>query len=160
VEFRRLPPTLREVAEAVDLVLLGRVTQTSNPRVALAPDGREFVQRHQQVAPVEVLKADKLNPKPQRVVIRQPGGTVEVGGRQVSSQYLYRPLEGGDRMLLFLQRSEDGSGVYLIAYGPPGAVFIDSVGNAQIPDRMRNLPEIAGRAQVPLDELLPILRSR
>lgn len=158
IHFAPLPPTLRQMAQTVDLVVLARVTKTSPPTLETLPDGREFVRRYQHVQPVEVLKGDNTRKPNAVIVIRQPGGTVDVGGREVSSQYLQRLLEPGDLVLLFLQRTERSPGIYLIAYGPSGAVWVDSSGNTQIPHLMRNLSDISGRATVPLDELLAILR--
>jgi|SRR5687768_9289930 hypothetical protein len=159
VDFPAPPPSLRQFAAAVHLVVLAQVTQAGSPVLETSSKGREFVRRHHQVEILEVLKGPPVVKAGHRVFVRQEGGTVDLGGREISTQYLQRLLEPGQTVLLFLDPVPNApANRYYIAYGPAGGIWI-SDGAGEIPTALRSMPEISSRDRVALQELLVVLRS-
>jgi hypothetical protein len=159
VDFPPLPPSLREFAGSVQLVVVATVRQAGAPVLEKSAKGREFVRRHHQVEIVEPLKGPADLKAGDKLFVRQEGGTIDVGGREVSTQYLQRLLEPGETVLLFLNAVADQSrNRYYIAYGPAGGIWIRD-GVAEVPKALRGMPEISNRDRIPLQELLTALRS-
>lgn len=158
VDFPPTPPTLRELLGKIDLAVLARVERTS-PAQADIKDGAVRVLRRQQLLVLEVLKGQSATAKTGKIVVRQTGGTVEHEARQYSANYITQLFEPGDTVLLFLKRVPN-SDEYDIAYGKDGAAWVDSARNlATLPPGLRRMPETAGRGEVPLHELLQIVRK-
>jgi hypothetical protein len=160
IDFPSAPPNLEEFAHSVDLVVLARVASVSDPVVERTPDGHEYVRRYQSAQIIETLEDRDSNPARRTVTIRQSGGSVEVDGKEISTQYLQKLVEPGQTVLLFLRKANDKRGSYYVALGPAGMITVDGTSVATVPPALLNMPEIRQRSRVPLEELLKSLRTR
>jgi hypothetical protein len=125
IDFPAPPPTLREFAADVDLVVVGRIRQVGRP-ILEKGGSREFVRRYHQVEIIDTVKGDASIQNGHILFVRQEGGTIETQGREVSTQYLQRLMETGDTFVLFLTRVPDSPpGRYYTALGPAGAIWIN-----------------------------------
>jgi len=155
VEYGRPPEAIEELADDVDVVVVGQV-EAWRPEKHVASDAtRPTLMTAYQVSVVELLKDDgRIAPGTRTITVVRVGGVSEDGTRE-SWTPEFEPFKQGESLLLFLRWTPQFGG-YSIAYGPDGAYAIeDSVvrpfGQSPVAERQRGRPS---------SDLLASLRAR
>ena len=152
-----LPESLRAVWDTTPLVVHGTVLSSAKPR-AVGQNG--LVGRNHTVRILEVLKSSLVNPVGTSVLVRQLGGTVTAGDREISTTFPEMVLSEGQEYILFLSRSSEPA-VFEIAYGSTIAFPIDPVDrSAKVSKSLSNrMIELKGRTSIADQDLLTLIRS-
>jgi len=164
VHLPPLPDSIPRLLASVDLVVLGQVVGTSDPRVEeYVLDGmkRHTVLRYHRVRVLEVLKSDAGAHSPQRehITFRQPGGTVDSGGRKVVTTPLEPILRAGNTAILFLNRVPTEPNIYFSPYGPAGILAVQPDQMVEVPGQMQKMPELLHRERIALEQVLALIRG-
>jgi hypothetical protein len=159
VDFPPLPPSIPELVASVDLVVFGRMVTSSGPQIELDGSNRESVRRYDQVEIVERLKGVPPQGQSGRIMLRQAGGTGQVGDRKVTEPIIQKHLEPGQSAILLLRKLPNRPNIYYVAYGPSGVLFVDKKNMVELPPQMQRMTEFLNRTHVPLDYLLGIFRG-
>jgi hypothetical protein len=159
VDFPPLPPSIPELVAVVDLVIFGRTVASSGPQIELGEANRELVRRYDQVEILERLNGVPPPGQSGRIMLRQAGGTAQVGGRQVTEPIIQKHLEQGQSAILVLRKLPNRPHIYYVAYGPSGILFVDKKNMVGLPPQMQRMNEFLNRTHIPLDELLGLFRG-
>lgn len=152
------PPlaNLKELWDKTSVVVLATVQNSLSPQVE---DGR-IVTRFQIFDIREVLKDERnLLASVRRIRVKQYGGTVSVGGRDIVTNFIADPLPVGAEAILFLS-SLEAANTYEIPYGATGTFPVDrATGAVSIGASASRMPELRGRRTINKDELIAKLRA-
>lgn len=163
-DFPPPPASIVTLRDQSTVVVFGRVEETSRAKAERSGERVTPVRIHR----LRVLEAIKgLGTKVQMIAVRQPGGTVDYLGLEISVADYMKPLEAGDELVLFLiaARPVDEAmttlPLYDVFYGPAGAIKVEKrngVDHALVPSQLSRTDELRGKADLPLIDLLRSLR--
>jgi hypothetical protein len=151
------PKTLREMYADAALVLRATVEATGSPSAASRQ--RPVAIRRQRVRVLEVFKGDESPTiAGGDLTILQRGGTVNIDGREVTTEYPAPLLQPAEEVILFLLRGNEPHS-YVIAYGAAGTFTIEH-GNVVVPALVQNgMKEFAGKSTLSVAQFTTTLRG-
>jgi len=151
------PRTLRQMYADAALVARVTVEAIGSPR-RQSGEMPVAISRHR-VRVIEVFKGDELlTPAGGELTILQPGGTVNVDGKEFTTQYTAPLLQLGEDVILFLVPAHEAQ-TYAIAYGSAG-VFTMKDGNAVVPKLIQSqMKEFSGTSVTAAAEFMANLRG-
>jgi hypothetical protein len=150
------PPALEKMWLGASLVVRVKVLTQGKPM--LDPTASDpLVIRHPTAQVLETFKTTARAAVGDTVTLFQVGGTLMANGKDVTTVSSEPLLEPGEDAILFLKSVRDGG--FVSAYG--GGVFpIDpSTGDIAVPALDRRVSDFGGRATVPRDDVLRVLRA-
>jgi len=141
------------------LIIVGRV-ETVGTATADRTATRPTVYRDHTVLITEVLKPFERFDVNARIVVMQLGGTIDLDGREVSTNYPARLLEQDQNVVLFLSKDPRAGRVgFTVSWGQNGHILLRDSATAEIPLEVSKTPELRGRVSLPVRELLQTLRG-
>jgi len=124
----------------------------------LHPKNPLIVVRYHTVRVLEVFKEDLNSGAHRELRLMQYGGTINVAGTEVSTDYVGPLLANDDEVVLFLKQ-EKGSDAYTIAYGSVGLFKLNrETDRLSIPVVAQRMVEINGHAEMSRVDFLDLVR--
>jgi hypothetical protein len=157
VDFLPLPADLKGLIESVDLVVYAKSENSPSPVAEPGNRGRLIVRRYYRLRVLQVISGiPALNGG--LLSVRLVGGTVDVKGKEVSSEYLMPLFAPAESMILFLKRV-GSTHAYDVAYGPNGVMRMDVDGTVRIPHGARRVRELKGADTISLRGFLDLVQK-
>jgi hypothetical protein len=155
VDYAAPPESLERLVKDARVIVRVRVGQ-SKQRIAY-PSENPIVLREHDVEILDLLEGDGTLEIGKRILVSQPGGKLDVGGRQFFTTLSMRPLEPDDDAILFLN-VWTAAKTFSIAYGSVGALLVKN-DTVEIPKAVRDISPFAEGRTVPVAQFINVVRQ-
>lgn len=133
------PPTLKEMFDAADVVVVASIAISGTPSVDAK---RPIVSRKHDLNLEEVFKGKAIT-EFHSIRLEQTGGIAYSGDRKVESEGPSTLLGKGTNAIFFLKKSARGD-YYILPWGDASVILIDKeTGRASVPASLKKFPELA-----------------
>lgn len=157
LDYGPTPQTLQGYISEAPVILRIKIVKSDAMSTKAMANTMMVMHKHEAEV-LQVLKDDGSIGIRRLIFLSQPGGTLDVAGQTIVTDYGMRLLEAGDDVVVFLAYWPAIQS-YTLAYGPASVLYVRN-GRVEIPKVVKDVSYLAGRRTVTIQELLRAARDQ